>query len=178
MRHTKVLSASTLIGDGIRNSEGEDLGKLEELMIDLDRGNITYAVVSFGGFLGVGNKLFAVPWSAFEVLTEEHKLLLDVDRATLENAPGFDKDDWPDMADPDWQDRIGHFYRGRHRAPASRGADRSFAAGTDPVPPATPPIHEGRTETGDPIPPARTRRDPRTRTDITGTDPKLHPPQS
>jgi sporulation protein YlmC with PRC-barrel domain len=94
-----VLAASTLTGDRVRNSNGEDLGSIEEIMIDLSSGRVAYAVLSFGGFLGIGDKLFAIPWNALRVDQGEHEFILDVDRKTLESAPGFDKDNWPDMAD-------------------------------------------------------------------------------
>lgn len=97
-----VLSASTIIGDSVHNTAGEDLGKIEELMIDLDHNRIAYAVVSFGGFLGMGDKLFAVPMESLALDAPNHQFILNVDRETLENAPGFDEDDWPDTADRDW----------------------------------------------------------------------------
>ena len=97
-----VLSASTIIGDAVRNTAGEDLGEIEEVMIDLDHNRIAYAVVSFGGFLGMGDKLFAVPMESLALDAPNHQFILDVDRETLENAPGFDKDDWPDTADRAW----------------------------------------------------------------------------
>ncbi|MGH7541350.1 MAG: PRC-barrel domain-containing protein [Gemmatimonadota bacterium] len=105
-----VLSATTLIGDGVRNAAGEDLGKIEELMIDVANGRVAYAVVSFGGFLGIGDKLFAVPWEALELDQASHEFVLDVSREVLENAPGFDKDSWPQMADRDWGGRIYEHY--------------------------------------------------------------------
>jgi sporulation protein YlmC with PRC-barrel domain len=109
-RRRRVLTAGTLAGDRVRNSKGEDLGKIEEIMIDLPTGKVAYAVVSFGGFLGIGDKLFAVPWSALKVDEGEHEFVMDVDRQTLENAPGFDKGDWPDMADPSFATNIhGHY---------------------------------------------------------------------
>jgi sporulation protein YlmC with PRC-barrel domain len=95
-----VLAASTLAGDHVRNGAGDDLGSIEEIMLDLEGGRIAYAVLSFGGFLGIGDKLFAVPWSALRIDRDEHAFILDVDRETLEIAPGFDKHHWPDMADP------------------------------------------------------------------------------
>jgi sporulation protein YlmC with PRC-barrel domain len=98
----RVLAASTLSGDSVRNSMGDDLGKLDEIMIDIPSGKIAYAVVSFGGVLRMGNKLFAIPWSAFQVGEDEKCLILDVPKDTLESAPGFDKDNWPDMADNTW----------------------------------------------------------------------------
>ncbi|MDD3828863.1 MAG: PRC-barrel domain containing protein [Anaerolineaceae bacterium] len=91
----EMMSATTLIGDRVRNMSGEDLGKLEEIMLDMDGGRVAYAVLSFGGVLGMGNKLFAVPWDALTVDTENKELVLNIDRETLENAPGFDKDNWP-----------------------------------------------------------------------------------
>jgi sporulation protein YlmC with PRC-barrel domain len=94
-----VLSGSSLKGDRVVNYKGEDLGKIEEIMIDLDRGRVAYAVLSFGGFLGLGDKLFAIPWQAITVDTTKKQLVLNVDKELLEKAPGFDKNNWPDMAD-------------------------------------------------------------------------------
>ena len=94
-----VLSASTLCSDSVVNPSGESLGKIEELMIDLGSGRVAYAVLSFGGFLGMGNKLFAVPFGALDLDTEEKRFVLDIPKAKLERAPGFDKDHWPDFAD-------------------------------------------------------------------------------
>jgi uncharacterized protein YrrD len=96
----RVLAASTVAGDHVRSSAGDDLGRIEEIMLDLARGRIAYAVLSYGGFLGIGDKLFAVPWSALRIDQGEHEFILDMDRETLEKAPGFDKHHWPDMADP------------------------------------------------------------------------------
>lgn len=104
------LSASTIIGDVVENTSGERLGKIEELMIDVEQGRIAYAVLSFGGFMGVGDKLFAIPWSALRVNTQEHKFVLEADKNTLEAAPGFDKDNWPDMADQSWGSDIHRYY--------------------------------------------------------------------
>ena len=107
-----VLSATTLIGDDVRNPDGENLGKLHEIMLDLDSGKISYAVLSFGGLLGMGNKLFAIPWDALTLSPHEHKFVLDVPRDRLEKAPGFDKDNWPDFADRTWGTSL-HAYYGR-----------------------------------------------------------------
>jgi sporulation protein YlmC with PRC-barrel domain len=85
-----VLSASTLKGDNVVNPQGEDLGKIEEIMIDLDRGRIAYTVLSFGGFMGLGDKLFAIPWQAFTVDTANKRLILNAKRELLEKATGFD----------------------------------------------------------------------------------------
>ncbi len=109
-RTRRVLSASSLAGDRVRNTAGEDLGKIEEIMLDIPSGRIAYAVLSFGGFLGLGNKLFAIPWDAFTLDEAEKEFVLNVDRKVLEDAPGFDKDNWPDMADPDFGSQVyGHY---------------------------------------------------------------------
>ena len=109
-KYRRVLSASTLAGDQVQNSAGEDLGKVDEIMIDIPAGKVAYAVLSFGGFLGMGDKLFAVPWSALRLDEDKKHFVLDIDKKKLENAPGFDKDNWPDMADTSWGTRIFSYY--------------------------------------------------------------------
>lgn len=106
----RVMGATTLAGDSVRNSAGESLGKVKELMIDLPTGKVAYAVLSFGGILDMGNKLFAVPWNALTLDEDEKQFILDVDKSQLENAPGFDKDNWPDMADVSWGQKIFSYY--------------------------------------------------------------------
>lgn len=108
--YRRVLAASTLAGDSVRNSSGEDLGKVDEIMIDIPSGKVAYAVLSFGGVLRMGNKLFAVPWSALKVDEDEKCFILDVNKKTLESAPGFDKDQWPDMADTTWRSAVYKYY--------------------------------------------------------------------
>ena len=87
------LTAKKINGDKVINMAGEHLGKIEDLMIDLENGRIAYAVLSFGGFLGFGNKLFAVPCEALSVRPHEHAFALNVSKDILEKAKGFDKDD-------------------------------------------------------------------------------------
>jgi sporulation protein YlmC with PRC-barrel domain len=106
----RMLSATTIIGDAVTNAAGEDLGKIEDLMIDLDYSRVGYAVVSFGGFLGIGDKLFAVPLEALTLDAPNHRFLLDVKRERLENAPGFDKDNWPNTFDRSWGASIYEHY--------------------------------------------------------------------
>ena len=105
-----VLAADTLTGDKVVNHQKEDLGKIEHLMIDLTNGRIAYAVLSFGGFLGMGDKLFAIPWSALKVDTVEKQFILNLDKEVLKSAPGFDKDHWPNMADLNWANGVFKFY--------------------------------------------------------------------
>jgi sporulation protein YlmC with PRC-barrel domain len=96
-----LMGADTLIGDSVVNAADQDLGDIKEIMLDMQTGQVAYAVLSFGGFLGLGDKLFAVPWQA---------LHLDIDKDRMQNAPGFDKNAWPDMADARWAQHIHSFY--------------------------------------------------------------------
>lgn len=106
-----VVSAETIIGEAVVNRQDEKLGKIHGIMIDAKEGRIAYAVLSSGGFLGMGDRLFAMPWSALEFANTEKKLILDVDKDRLKAAPGFDKDEkWPDFADRSWGSEVHDFY--------------------------------------------------------------------
>lgn len=105
-----VMGAKTLTGDTVCDAEGKQLGKIEEIMLDTRGGRIAYAVMSFGGFLGMGDKLFAVPWDALELDVENKGFVLRVEKERLEAAPGFDKNHWPAMADPTWAFAIHEYY--------------------------------------------------------------------
>lgn len=105
-----LLTASTLKGNAVKNLAGESLGNIEEFMIDIDSGRIGYCVLSFGGILGIGEKLFAVPYKSMTLNTQDHTFTLDVAKERLAAAPGFDKNAWPDMSDLDWGKRVYGFY--------------------------------------------------------------------
>ncbi len=108
--HKRILSADTLTGDTVVNRRNEELGKIEHLMIDIESGRVVYAVLSFGGFLGMGDKLFAIPWKALTIDLAQKRFVLDVERGRLEQAPGFDKSNWPDMADRTWGEGVYKYY--------------------------------------------------------------------
>ncbi|HEX2531568.1 MAG TPA: PRC-barrel domain-containing protein [Burkholderiaceae bacterium] len=108
-----VMAADTLQGDKVVNMSGEDLGKIEDIMLDVPSGRIAYAVLSFGGIMGMGDKLFAIPWSALTMDTDRECFVLDIDKDRLKNAPGFDKDHWPSMADPTWASNVYNYYHMR-----------------------------------------------------------------
>ncbi len=105
-----LMGAETLIGDSVVNAQEEDLGDIKEIMLDMQTGQVAYAVLAFGGFLGLGEKLFAVPWQALHLDTANKRMVLNVDKARLKSAPGFDKDSWPDMSDVGWASGIHSFY--------------------------------------------------------------------
>jgi sporulation protein YlmC with PRC-barrel domain len=105
-----LMGAETLVGNDVFNKASEDVGDIKEIMIDMRSGRVSYAVLSFGGFMGVGEKLFAVPWNALKLDTVNKRFELDVSKDRLESAPGFDKNKWPDMADPAWIADIHAYY--------------------------------------------------------------------
>lgn len=106
----ELMGADTLLGNDVYNPKGEDLGDIKEIMLDMRSGRVSYAVLSFGGFLSLGEKLFAVPWQALTLDTVNKRFVLNVAKERLESAPGFDKDKWPNMADPAWAQGIHAYY--------------------------------------------------------------------
>ena len=99
----KVLTASILKGDKVTNTKGEDLGTVEEIMLDLEHGRIAYVVLSFGRVNWMPNdKLFAVPWEALSISFHDKKFILNVSKETLKSAPGFNRNKWPEVADFSW----------------------------------------------------------------------------
>jgi PRC-barrel domain protein len=102
MAFPALIAGGALLGCAVQSRAGEKLGSICELMLDPASGCLAYAVLSYGGVIGVGEKLFAVPWRQFGFDEESRTLLLDVTPGQLEAAPGFDKDAWPARADEDW----------------------------------------------------------------------------
>lgn len=109
----EVMAADTLQGDKVLNLQNEDLGEIQDIMIDVASGRIAYAVLSFGGLLGIGDRLFAIPWNALTLDADRECFVLDIAKETLKNAPGFDKDHWPSMADPTWAAEVHSYYHQR-----------------------------------------------------------------
>lgn len=104
--------ASRIIGMEVRNREGEHIGRIEDLVLDR-RGNLAYAIVSTGGFLGIGDRLHAVPWSLLQTHNADYHLI-DMDRERLRQAPGFDARAWPNFNDERWAaDNRRYFGTGR-----------------------------------------------------------------
>lgn len=105
-----LMGANTLDGNDVFNRQDEDLGGIKEIMLDMGTGRVAYAVLSYGGFLGMGDKLFAVPWAALTLDTENKRFTLNVLKDALKDAPGFDKDRWPAMSDRTWASGVHKFY--------------------------------------------------------------------
>jgi sporulation protein YlmC with PRC-barrel domain len=110
------VKASSIIGTNVVNPNGDSLGDIKEIVIDPRIGRVAYAVVSFGGFLSMGEKLFAIPFSALEyngLATNRmpiNSYILNVSKERLEAAPGFDSDHWPSMSDEKWNRDVHMFY--------------------------------------------------------------------
>ncbi|HEX5106147.1 MAG TPA: PRC-barrel domain-containing protein [Pirellulaceae bacterium] len=107
-----IFRVSTIDGMNVRNDAGKDIGHVEELVLDIKSGKVKYAALSFGGFVGFGDKLFAIPMRAFTLKhgADETFFVLDISQDRLEKAPGFDKNNWPDTADPQWSAEIDKYY--------------------------------------------------------------------
>ena len=97
-----VMAVDALEGYPVFNPAGENLGEIQDIMIDVRSGRVAYAVLSFGGVLGIGNKLFAIPWDALTLDAARRCFMLDLERERLERSPGFDKSHWPSMPGPGW----------------------------------------------------------------------------
>ena len=104
------LTATSIVGDNIVNPQGEDLGKIDNLMINLQNGTIEYAVVEFGSFLGIGGKLFAIPFQELKLDAKNRVFVINRDKDYLKQAPGFDRTHWPDTNDHGYFDDVRMYY--------------------------------------------------------------------
>jgi sporulation protein YlmC with PRC-barrel domain len=105
-----IVKSEDVVGVKVENQQGEDLGKIEALMLDKMNGKVAYVVLSFGGFLGMGDKLFAMPWHIFSYNPTKEKFIISLEKEKLKNSPGFDKDHWPDMSSTTWSSSIKTYY--------------------------------------------------------------------
>ncbi|NOT01834.1 MAG: PRC-barrel domain-containing protein [Phycisphaerales bacterium] len=106
----RIQKASDLIGKSVENPRGEILGQVQDLAVDGERGRVAYAVLSFGGFMGMGDKWFAIPTGALTLPDDCKHFVLAVEKNNLKNAPGFEKDRWPSMGETTWGTGIHEFY--------------------------------------------------------------------
>jgi sporulation protein YlmC with PRC-barrel domain len=118
-----IRRASNVIGADVHNKADEDIGDISDLVVDTNTGRITYAVLSYGGFLGMGDKLFAVPVGALATKADDNKFVIDVTKERLKNAPGFDKDNWPNFASTEFRKGVDEFYGGGRQTEAKTPMD-------------------------------------------------------
>jgi sporulation protein YlmC with PRC-barrel domain len=110
MPQSNILYGKNVLGNRVKNKAGEELGKVEDLIIDPVTNRIAYVILSFGGFLGVGDKLYPAPLNALTLDTVSKEFILDMDKERLKSAPGFDKDKYPDLTDQKWGSGVYKFY--------------------------------------------------------------------
>lgn len=110
--HTQpeIVKGSKMIGKSVQTMTGKEIGEIEDLAIDELDGQVRYVVLSFGGILGLGEKYFAIPWEALHLSDNKDHFALTVTEKELEQAPGFDRNNWPDFADPVYYATIYEFY--------------------------------------------------------------------
>jgi sporulation protein YlmC with PRC-barrel domain len=123
----KTFRASKLTGMNVRNMQGDELGTINDFVIDVQTGKVQYAAMSVGGLLGVGDKLFAVPFAQlkFDHGQDEMFFVLDMSKEKIAAAPGFNQSDWPDFADPRWTAKIEQHYRKTETRTGERDADQA-----------------------------------------------------
>ncbi len=111
---SSVYRASKIDGMHVKNTEDQSMGKVADIVVDMRHSKVRYAALEFGGFLGLGDKLFAIPWKAFDVRVDSKgavHLVLHISKDRLKNAPGFDKKHWPDTGDPMWSREVDRHYQ-------------------------------------------------------------------
>ena len=127
-----LMGADTLVGYDVYNTAGQDLGDIKDIMLNVFDGKVSYVVLEFGGFLGMGEKLFAVPWEALKLDAENKRFTLDVGKDRLKDAPGFDKDHWPNMADETWAKEIHAYYGTPSGTSSNNGSGEGYSESSTP----------------------------------------------
>lgn len=110
VQYPRFLSATTVMGNQVINLGRDELGTITDIIFDVPLSQISYAIISYGGFLGIGEKLFAVPWRAMVLDPEQRAFILNISREIFENSAGIDKNNWPDFSDRVWGEQLHQFY--------------------------------------------------------------------
>ncbi|CDZ79241.1 PRC-barrel domain protein [Legionella massiliensis] len=109
MNISNIVKASEITGTKVKNAAGENLGEINEVVVNKSSGKVSYLVLDFGGVLGFGNKFFAIPWNLFAYELNDGSYILNIDKERLKNAPGFDKEHWPNFAQ-DYVNTVDQYY--------------------------------------------------------------------
>ena len=107
---SQLIASDKVEGTAVYNRNGDRLGSVYNFMVNKRSGQVAYAVLSFGGFLGMGEKRFAIPFEALKLDATREHFTLDVDKDKLKNAPGFDKNHPPQASDRTWGAEVYKFY--------------------------------------------------------------------
>jgi sporulation protein YlmC with PRC-barrel domain len=106
----RLMTSSKMCGSKVINRQNETLGEIEDIVFDVPRGAIAYAAMASGGFLGLGERLFAVPWTALIYDAGRECFVINAHKESFEKAPGFDKDRWPTEAGAEWHEQVHRHY--------------------------------------------------------------------
>lgn len=110
---SRLISSEKVAGSKVENIKGDSLGHIEEIMVDKISGRVAYAVLNYGSFLGMGGKLFALPWDILKYNTDRDAYVIDLPEDRLKSAPSFEASDWPDLGNRDYGKRIHDYYGSR-----------------------------------------------------------------
>ncbi len=112
-QRSKALHAADVVGADVRNMQNEDLGEIQDVVMDPQSGEMSYAILAHGGFLGLGEKQIAVPWQQLKVTdsAETPVFVLNISDETLDEAPSFDRDSWAEIDNTEWRRSNDHFYQ-------------------------------------------------------------------
>jgi hypothetical protein len=105
-----LISSDKVEGTAVYNRAGEKLGSIHTLMIDKRSGKVAYAVMSFGGFLGIGDRYHPLPWSVLDYETSQGGYVVDLDRSKLEGAPTYGTSETPNWGDRRWGQQVHDYY--------------------------------------------------------------------
>jgi hypothetical protein len=106
----RLISSEKVEGTSVENPEGANLGVIRDVMIDKVSGQVAYAVLKYGSFLGMGGKLFALPWEVLEFDTERSAYVIDLPEDQLRGAPSYDESAQPNWSDPSWNKSVYDYY--------------------------------------------------------------------
>ncbi len=124
----RFQKASDLIGKNVTNTANENLGEIKDIVFDASSGRILYGVLSFGGFLGLGDKYFATPWPSIRLSPDFKTFVLHIDKDRLKDAQGFDKGQWPNFADDRYATTT---YKHYNQTPYWENTNRAPVMGSD-----------------------------------------------
>ncbi len=106
----RVASIVSMAKSQVTNEQGDNLGRAEDIMVDLETGKIAFAVISTGGMIGREPRLYAIPWEALKISLHDKKLILNVTKESLQSAPSFHRNAWPDLSDLGWLRDVYAYY--------------------------------------------------------------------
>jgi sporulation protein YlmC with PRC-barrel domain len=108
---SNYVKSKEVVGVAVINAQDESLGKIHEIVINKITGQVAYAVLDSGSFLGMGGKFFALPWQSLKYDAQENSFIINLTKDQIKNAPGFDKDNWPKASDTAFWSKTSAYYQ-------------------------------------------------------------------